>query len=56
METIERAIAATIGDPDNVPALLANADTEDEVRAFIQRTAAAVPRDILFGHEPRGFS
>lgn len=29
--------------------------SEDEVRAFIQRTPEAVPRDVLFGHEPRGF-
>lgn len=29
--------------------------SEDEVRAFIQRTAVAVPHDVLFGREPRGF-
>lgn len=35
METIERAIAATIGDPDNVPALLADADTQRAAFAAI---------------------
>ncbi len=35
METIERAIAATIGDPDNIPALLADADTQRTAFAAI---------------------
>lgn len=35
METIERAIAATIGDPDNVPALLADVDTQRTAFAAI---------------------
>lgn len=29
--------------------------SEDEVREFIQRTATAIPHDVLFGREPRGF-
>lgn len=47
METIERAIAATIGDPDNVPALLANADTQRAnfaATATADRVAAAHPK------------